>query len=539
MRNPWERYLKMRLKNKLILVNGIIIAIFTLTATVAVFLVSNYTLTTNSVAASRNLLDQMGSNLEYILSAVEEAVFVQVIHSDLQYHLRRSSMPREPGRTVAALRSTSNFAYNLIGYNRGFLSVAVADMQGNIYGYAASRLKHITEEEALRNMAFERALGLWGKAFWHTGPDGLLYVDRAVFDMASMEMMGVVSVGVDPGLLWKRLQGIPDGGAGGLVVLNADGQILLGSNPAGGGPAVRELPPDPEQGGMPVYYRGRAYTLAQWRSAMGKFFILRFIDRGLLARQSIRILAPLVYSALMAGMIALIIAMLTSKGISQGVENLELKALRFEYDSLLARINPHFLYNTLEGINSLAKISGQRRISEGICLLGNYLRQTVNTGGHYIRLSRELANLEDYIKILRLSFPWPIRLEADIDEALEETVVPKLILQPLVENAVIHGLARKKQGGCIRFSACCAGKDMLIRIQDNGEGMAGAGGGDDGSPRIGMSTVHKRLRILYGEQYGLQAENLAGKGVLVTLRLPILFEDEIAGRTVTEAAYGG
>jgi sensor histidine kinase YesM len=232
--------------------------------------------------------------------------------------------------------------------------------------------------------------------------------------------------------------------------------------------------------------------------------------------------------------------MLSSRGISQGVENLELKALRFEYDSLLARINPHFLYNTLEAINSQAKISGQRDISESICLLGNYLRQTVNTREPYIRLSQELTNLEDYIKILRLSFPRPIRLELDIDEALEETVVPKLILQPLVENAVIHGFARKKEGGCIRFSARCAGKDMLIRIQDNGEGMAGpAAAGDDGSPRIGMSTVHKRLQILYGGKYGLQVENLPGAGVRVTLRLPIFLEDEIAGRTMTEdRAYG-
>jgi signal transduction histidine kinase len=523
----------MRLKHKLILVNGIIIALITLTATVSVFLVSNYTLTANSVAASRNLLEQMGSNLEYILAAVEEAVFVQVLHSDLQNHLRRNSMSREAGRTVAALRVTSNFAYNLIGYNRGFLSVAVADMQGNVYGYAASRTKNITEEEARQNMAFERALELWGKAFWHIGPDGLLHVDRAVFDMGSMEMMGVVSVGIDPGLLRSRLQGIPDRGAGDVMVVNADGQVLLN------GPAVQEFPPNPGPGGMQAYYGGRTYTLAQWQSATGKFSILRFINRSLLVRQSIRILAPLLYSALMAGIIALIIAMFSSRDISQGVENLELKALRFEYDSLLARINPHFLYNTLEGINSLAKISGQRRISESICLLGNYLRQTVNTGGHYIRLSRELANLEDYIKILRISFPWPIGLETDIDEALEETMVPKMILQPLVENAVLHGLARKKQGGCIRFSACCTGKDMLIRIQDNGGGMAGPGGGkDEGSPKIGMSTVHKRLRILYGEQYGLQAESFPGTGVCITLRLPIRFEDEIAGRTVAEGAYG-
>lgn len=533
MGNIRKRYLKIRLKNKLILINGLIIAILTLTAMAAVFLVSNYTLTANSITASRNLLEQMGGNLEYIFSAVEETVFVQVIHSDLQLHMRRKSMPRETVRTVAALRVTANFAYNLMGYNRGFLSIAVADMQGNIYSYAASRLQNITEAEAWRNMAFERARGLWGKAFWHIGPDGLLHMDRAVFDMGSMEMMGVVSVGIDPAVLRSHFQGIPDNHISGIVLLNADGQVFLDSDPVRGSPMARNLSPNLDQGR--VRSGGRTYIVAQWQSVTGKFSILQFIDRGLLAWQSIRILAPLVYSALMAGSIALIIAMLSSRGISQGVENLELKALRFEYDSLLARINPHFLYNTLEAINSLAKISGQRNISESICLLGNYLRQTVSTGGPYIRLSRELANLEDYIKILRLSVSQSIRLEVNIDEALGETVIPKLILQPLVENAVIHGLARKKTEGCIRFSACCTGKDMLIRIQDNGEGMAkSATIRDDGSPRIGMSTVHKRLQILYGGQYGLQAKNLPGAGVCVTLRLPIFLEDEIPGRPVTE-----
>lgn len=538
MGNIRKRYLKMRLKNKLILINGLIIAILILTAMAAVFMVSNYTLTANSITASRNLLEQMGGNLEYIFSAVEETVFVQVVHSDLQLHMRRRSMPRETGRTVAALRATANFAYNLMGYNRGFLSVAVADIQGNIYSYAASRLQNITEAEARRNMAFERAQGLWGKAFWHISSDGLLHMDRAIFDMGSMEMMGVVSVGIDPAVLRSHFQGIPDNHISGIVLLNADGQSFLDSDPVRGSPMARNFSSNLGQGW--VRSGGRTYIVAQWQSVTGKFSILQFIDRGLLAGQSIRILAPLVYSALIAGSIAIIIAMLSSRDISQGVENLELKALRFEYDSLLARINPHFLYNTLEAINSLAKISGQRNISESICLLGNYLRQTVNTGGPYIRLSRELANLEDYIKILRLSVPRPIRLEVDIDEALGETVVPKLILQPLVENAVIHGLARKKEGGCIRFSACCAGKDMLIRIQDNGEGMAEfAAAGNAGSPQIGMSTVHKRLQILYGGQYGLQAENLPGTGVCVTLRLPIFLEDEIPGRPVMEERIYG
>jgi hypothetical protein len=140
-----------------------------------------------------------------------------------------------------------------MGYNRGFLSVAVADMQGNVYSYAAaSRIKNITGEEARRIMAFERALGLWGKAFWHVGADGLLHVDRAVFDMGTMEMMGVVSVGIDPALLGSRFQGILNRDISGVVLLNADGRILLESDPSGSGPAVPELPPGPEQGGRPT-----------------------------------------------------------------------------------------------------------------------------------------------------------------------------------------------------------------------------------------------------------------------------------------------
>lgn len=216
-------------------------------------------------------------------------------------------------------------------------------------------------------------------------------------------------------------------------------------------------------------------------------------------------------------------------------KNAEIKALQSEYDSLQAKINPHFLYNTLESINSMAKISGEQEIARAIQLLGNYLQDTVSRENRFVTLGEELQNALDYIQIQQIVHGGRLDYETDVDEMLLEAVVPKLILQPLIENAVVHGLEPKQGWGKIRIRIFCQGQDLLIQIADDGvgitssklkDGMIVASGKSTHHSHVGIQTVHKRIQILYGKNYGITVESKEKEGTTICIALPIQFEGE-------------
>lgn len=216
-------------------------------------------------------------------------------------------------------------------------------------------------------------------------------------------------------------------------------------------------------------------------------------------------------------------------------KNAEIKALQSEYDSLQAKINPHFLYNTLESINSMAKISGEEEIARAIQLLGNYLQDTVSRENRFVTLGEELQNALDYIQIQQIVHGGRLDYETDVDEVLLEAVVPKLILQPLIENAVVHGLEPKQGWGKIRIRIFCQGQDLLIQIADDGvgitssklkDGMIVASGKSTHHSHVGIQTVHKRIQILYGKNYGITVESKEKEGTTICIALPIQFEGE-------------
>lgn len=216
-------------------------------------------------------------------------------------------------------------------------------------------------------------------------------------------------------------------------------------------------------------------------------------------------------------------------------KNSEIKALQFEYDSLQAKINPHFLYNTLESISSLAKLNGQQKIADSICMLGNYLREAISDKRKFVTLEEELENSRQYVEIQKLSYGDKLQVDFEVEEALNEVMVPKLILQPLVENSILHGIEPKIGEGHICIVAGCDKTDMIIKIVDDGVGVTGeritevmkGKKTDSKHTKVGIRAVHKRIQILYGLSYGIQIESRKQEGTAVNIRLPIIFEDEV------------
>lgn len=200
---------------------------------------------------------------------------------------------------------------------------------------------------------------------------------------------------------------------------------------------------------------------------------------------------------------------------------------RAELELLQAQINPHFLYNTLDSIAILAEMERNEDVVTMVTSLSTFFRNSLNRGEDLISLRAECEQVNSYLAIQKIRYSDILRAEMDIPEALTGCLVPKLILQPLVENALYHGIKNRRGVGTITITGETEGDDLLLRVRDNGVGMTPeqvqalqAGIYEDRHTGLGLLNVHKRIRLYCGEPYGLTFASELGHGTTVTVRLP-------------------
>lgn len=206
--------------------------------------------------------------------------------------------------------------------------------------------------------------------------------------------------------------------------------------------------------------------------------------------------------------------------------------------SLEAWINSHFLFNTLESINSMAELNDNEQIATMSLALGNMFRYSIKTQSELVSLRDELQHVQDYISIQMIRFSNKFHLTLDIPEVLLEEKILKLILQPIVENSFYHGLNYCTAGDQITIQGRRENSILLLSVSDNGKGMseetlAELNGrlqkeasftelGHRTKQSIGLKNIHSRIELYYGKGYGLQISSSLGSGSTVTIRLPVL-----------------
>lgn len=200
---------------------------------------------------------------------------------------------------------------------------------------------------------------------------------------------------------------------------------------------------------------------------------------------------------------------------------------RAELELLQAQINPHFLYNTLDSIVILAENQREEEVVTMVTSLSTFFRNSLNKGEDAITLLAECAQVKSYLEIQQIRYSDILRYEIDVPEHLMNCIVPKLILQPLVENALYHGIKNRRGMGKIWVTGEEKGTDLILKVTDNGAGMSSeqvntlkAGLYEDKHTGLGLLNVHKRIRLYCGEAYGLSFESEPGKGTCVTVHLP-------------------
>ncbi|MFD2611149.1 sensor histidine kinase [Paenibacillus gansuensis] len=209
---------------------------------------------------------------------------------------------------------------------------------------------------------------------------------------------------------------------------------------------------------------------------------------------------------------------------------LESKQNEIKLKMMASQINPHFLFNTLESIRMKAHLKGEREISQIVGLLGKLMRKNLEAGRRKTALSDELTIVRCYLEIQKFRYEDRLHYKLEIDPEAECAGIPPLIIQPLVENAVIHGLEGKEEGGTVTISVQAEGDRVHVSVADDGTGMGREqldklrgtldAAEEEEQARIGLRNVHTRLKLSYAGNPGLDYDSIPGKGTKVRFTIP-------------------
>ena len=200
--------------------------------------------------------------------------------------------------------------------------------------------------------------------------------------------------------------------------------------------------------------------------------------------------------------------------------------------TLQSQINPHFLYNTLESIRWMAIRRKQPEIARQVEALARFMKHALNSGSEMTTVLEEIRNIQDYITIQMNRFGDRITIHMDVDENAEECVVLSMVLQPLIENAFVHGLEEKMGQGCISVSIRCSDDKLVYTVSDNGLGTdaeavcAVIRGENDKKSGLALRNISQRLRYKYGDKANIIFESTVGEGTCVTVSMPLLTKEE-------------
>jgi two-component system LytT family sensor kinase len=190
-------------------------------------------------------------------------------------------------------------------------------------------------------------------------------------------------------------------------------------------------------------------------------------------------------------------------------------------EALASQINPHFLFNTLTSISSLIR-SQPETARVLIVKLSGLLRRLLKSQEHFVTLREELEAVDEYLDIEQMRFGPRLRIEKDIDPATLDLVVPSMLLQPLVENSIKHGIEPRVGEGRITIRSTRKSGHAIIDVIDNGVGMSADRAARVQGSGIGLRNVNERLQVIYGSNYQLQLDSMPGEGTCARIVLPEL-----------------
>ena len=212
-----------------------------------------------------------------------------------------------------------------------------------------------------------------------------------------------------------------------------------------------------------------------------------------------------------------------------GIRQKEQQKRKMELSFLQAQINPHFMYNTLFSIKCMVDMEKNDEASRMITSFIQLLRSTLSNPNEFATVQQEMYVLEQYVEIQKFRYDDKFQVIFQCDEEVREKKLPKLLIQPLLENAIFHGVEFRKEDGLIIITACQKNGDLIITVEDNGIGISqemlekiNQGKITGTKTHVGILNVRERIQLNFGENYGMKIESVSWQGTKIILTLPLI-----------------
>ena len=530
-----------------------------------------YDQTKQNILEKRNLINTSLNN--YNQATIKFLYYTDEVQ---EYLNTRQSGLSEQERKELTNRISHNISSLIINNQTTITNVCLYNRFGELYINNAIYKDTIAQTNEYGQMLQEIAQQKHGKLIISKNPirKNVITFARNIFvlDIARCdEKIGFLMLDIDKANFEKIIRTRGDGGAVSLLVLDAEDNILLNGSEMTDSDC-REILKNPSAN----------YLIYQYEIQYGDCRLVGIVDEQMIFQDTYRIFLQEMLMILTAILIIVAALFLSATGISGQVQKFivklrqtkeinqsayvevdssdEFRELADVYNDMLdridtliqqvykqqilmkdaqietleAQINPHFLYNTLDCINSLADAGRIREVKKTVTSLGGIMRMAIK-GSSFLRIREELDYVTQYLYIQKMRFQERIIFLVEIPEELYEYYIPKLVIQPLLENAILHGVSVRKDTGMIAVTGTEDETSVYLTVKDNGIGMPqqiigqlkvmGKDSFSEEKKHIGIFNIQQRLRLLYGEEYGLTIELLKPSGTAVTIRIPKIREE--------------
>ncbi len=545
----------------------------------------------SAIALSKSLIEQITNNISYKAKDYEESILAQVrltelFPSTLNNHELPASEKYKYFVSVVVQMSTSKSGINEMYaedettnsyYYSNKESMNVHYSQTDIYQYVNSNHQEIKDN--------------WGTPLWVSfrNHPGIIYIIRAIYSDITTGYEGIIAVGIDESYFTNQFYSLSNSRNGKIVIYNNLGDIIsCDKDILPLAEYLKKLKFNHIDSQDPVVnYDNEDYMVVVGGSTNDKWKALYVNTYKDLYKDADKIKYWIYLVCILCILIAMAIAVWISGNITANTRLLlkrirqvgqgnfsiqiepksydevgqlamefnamtnklndlfekitveqtekqkaEYKALQAEFNALQAQINPHFLYNVLESVNSYARILGHEEIGNIAMSLARLFRAGISGNKSIIKLSEELEYVKSYLSIQKTLLGDRFEVEYEIDREVLNCEVPKLILQPIVENSIAHGIESMEEGGLIVISTLFDENKLVIRISDNGKGMTPdvlermldysyENEDETGKhTRIGIRSVDKRIKILFGSAFGIDISSQPDMGTTVDVKIP-------------------
>ena len=392
-------------------------------------------------------------------------------------------------------------------------SIALYDLDGNLLQFPMALSNEWLWVVSHQNDGFHH------RPIWINDTEGkLIHVLRPVESTRNYNRIGFLDITLYPEVFKRQFVDMDVGKGGEIALFDERGNIIAGFLQN----SSQILPLLGNESGMEVV--GSTYVFYQkiptmnwivvcaipWRTALLPVFrLMGFVLLGIVAISLIVFLNDMVQR---------IASLIDSEYKSKLLQN------QAELKMLQAQINPHFLYNTLNVIYWKAQIAHQSDIARMAIALSDLLRVSIDGNVEFLTVKEEMRNVDDYLFIQRMRYQDKVSLSIDVPDQYASCLIPKLVIQPVVENAFVHGLEPKTGHGSITIAVRDEGESLVFTVVDDGVGMDAETVTmllveQKGKGFQGLLNVQRRLQLSYGPGYGVSIRSALGKGTTVEIRI--------------------